>query len=87
MIPKVSAKRNDGVCGFGCVFFQYTLVLDWTQILSVVEAVLGSTQFTQLKLVYWTYNSNHKETLLIQGNLLMHLEDEVYYRLIPYEKE
>ena len=45
----------------GALFFQYILVLDCKQILSVVEVVLGlrvvevvvgSTQFTQLKQVY-----------------------------------
>ena len=41
-----------GCVVLGSLFFQYALVLDYTQILRVVEVVLGSSQFTWLEPIY-----------------------------------
>ena len=45
-------KKMMGCVVLGALFFQYALVLNCTQILRVVEIVLGSTQFIRLEPVY-----------------------------------
>ena len=52
LMPKISAKKMSGCVVLVALFFQYALVLDCTQILRIVEVVLGSTQFTWLEPVH-----------------------------------